>query len=129
MMMGQLKTKQILKSFAKLSLKKVGFLLLTLFIYFFFWVINQILLAGIIKVPCFLLYLIPFSNLTILFITAVPALIKLLHGNRNGKVFLSREFSDFWRKLQAGELDEEQLEGIPMLSSPVQGEFMLRFRV
>ncbi|XP_037791159.1 LOW QUALITY PROTEIN: chromatin assembly factor 1 subunit A-B-like [Penaeus monodon] len=56
---------------------------------------------------------------------AVPALIKLLHGNRNGKVFLSREFSDFWRKLQAGELDEEQLEGIPMLSSPVQANMFL----
>lgn len=58
----------------------------------------------------------------------MPALIKLVHGNRNGKAFLSREFSDFWRKLQAGELDEEQLEGIPMLSSPIQGEFILYFK-
>lgn len=56
---------------------------------------------------------------------AVPALIKLVHGNRNGKAFLSREFSDFWRKLQAGELDEEQLEGIPMLSSPIQASMFL----
>ncbi|XP_042235760.1 chromatin assembly factor 1 subunit A-B-like [Homarus americanus] len=29
---------------------------------------------------------------------AIPHLIRLLHGNRNGKIFLSREFSDYWRK-------------------------------
>ncbi|XP_042886312.1 chromatin assembly factor 1 subunit A-B-like [Penaeus japonicus] len=56
---------------------------------------------------------------------AVPALIKLVHGNRNGKVFLSREFSDFWRRLQAGELDEEHLQGVPMISSPIHANMFL----
>lgn len=33
---------------------------------------------------------------------AVPSLIELLHGNRNGKLFLSREFPDYWRN---GDID------------------------
>eukprot|EP00092_Neocalanus_flemingeri_P038334 GFUD01041734.1.p1 GENE.GFUD01041734.1~~GFUD01041734.1.p1 ORF type:complete len:1462 (+),score=564.73 GFUD01041734.1:87-4472(+) len=34
---------------------------------------------------------------------AVPDLIKLLHGNTNNKMFLAREFIEFWKKSSEGE--------------------------
>ncbi|XP_045596735.2 axoneme-associated protein mst101(2) [Procambarus clarkii] len=55
---------------------------------------------------------------------AVPSLIRLLHGNRNGKVFLSREFPDFWRN--------KEVEGnVENMSNPKthSGYFLARKKV
>jgi len=45
---------------------------------------------------------------------AIPDLIKLLHGNTNTKMFLAREFIEFWKKTTEGEIEAgnpEKMEG------------------
>jgi len=44
---------------------------------------------------------------------AVPDLIKLLHGNANNKMFLAREFLEFWKKNSGedGSVDSVKVEG------------------
>ncbi|XP_064083456.1 chromatin assembly factor 1 subunit A-B-like [Macrobrachium nipponense] len=44
---------------------------------------------------------------------AIPALIKLLHGNRHGKGKLCREFVDYWRKFTHGDLDADSINHTP----------------
>ena len=46
-------------------------------------------------------------------LTAVPALIKLLHGNRHGNPKLCYEFKDYWCKLTSGELEESRINQTP----------------
>ncbi|KAB7501559.1 Chromatin assembly factor 1 subunit A-B, partial [Armadillidium nasatum] len=38
---------------------------------------------------------------------AIPDLIRLIHGNRHSKLFLMREFSEYWKKKQGEEADAD----------------------
>lgn len=41
------------------------------------------------------------------FLTAIPALITLVHGNQNKRVFLTNEFSEFLKKSRGGDNNDE----------------------
>ncbi|KAK7071170.1 hypothetical protein SK128_009015 [Halocaridina rubra] len=60
---------------------------------------------------------------------AIPALIKLLHGNRQSKSKLAREFSDYWRKLTGGELDESQINATPVPTPTGSSMFISKRKV
>ncbi|XP_066944977.1 chromatin assembly factor 1 subunit A-like [Macrobrachium rosenbergii] len=60
---------------------------------------------------------------------AVPALIKLLHGNRHGKGKLCREFVDYWRKFTHGDLDADSINHTPAETTVLRTVYIAKRKV